>query len=229
LVFLELRELLNSRAVGLDTLVAHHAIGDLGGAHFIAVCLYLMAGVAIQSVLNVELVTEWDGLGDCLGGRRDLGWFTPQPRRNRSRLILWSTLHDNVGSFRNEGEGCEDVVAGGIEIEMPAGPRRHYYELLIGFLPHVSDGCRLRVAFELGDPQLFSGLGIEGAEAPIDGGANEDQSPRRGDGTAEVIESGWGIPFAASSSTTPRGTFQASLPVFRSMALRSPQRGCWQG
>ena len=136
LIFLELRQLLNRRAVGLDTLVAHHAIGGLGNLHFIAVCRHLMAGVAIHSILNVELVTEGDGLRHRLGGRRDLRRFTPEPRRNRSRLSLWSPLHDNVRSFRNEGVRGEDIGAGGIGIEIPARPGRHHHELLFRFLPH---------------------------------------------------------------------------------------------
>ena len=174
----------------------------------------LMAGVAIDSTLNVESVTEGDGLRHRLRGRRVLRRLTPLPRRNRSRPIFWPPLHDNVCSLRNEGECGDGIGAGVIEIEMPAGPRGHHHELLFRFLPHVGHRCRLRVAFQLGDPQLFSGPGIEGAEAAIEGGANEDQSSRGGDGTTEVIDSGWaGCPWRPAH---PRPPAEPSKPAYPS-------------
>src|SRR5436309_13287490 len=38
-----------------------------------------------------------------------------------------------------------------------------------------------------------------------------------------------GMHFASSSSTTPRGTFQAISPVFKSTAFKVPQGGFWHG
>ena len=75
----------------------------------------------------------------------------------------------------------------------------------------IGHGCRVRVAFELGDPQLFSGLGIEGPEAVIDGGANEHQSSCGGDGTAEVIDSGWGNPLGGQLIHDPQRNLPGQL------------------
>ena len=85
------------------------------------------------------------------------------------------------------------------------------------------------VGFELGDPEFFARPRIERPEAVIVSGANEDQPPAVAMDPPRLEVPVLGIPLASNSSTTPSGTFHAILPVFKSMAFRSPQGGCWQG
>jgi hypothetical protein len=134
-------------------------------------------------------------------------------------------------ALRKQRIGCENLGSGGVGIEISPRPDSDDNELLLRSLAPIRDGRRVPIGFELGDPELLPGLRIESPEAMIVRASDEDQAACRGNrpsyskpGTPVL-----GIPFASSASTTPRGTFQAISPVFKSTAFKSPQGGRWHG
>ena len=191
---MDLGQLLDRWAIGLDTLMAGHTIRDSGDLHLTVGSGGLMARVAFHSCLNMLLVTERDRLRNRFNGPADVLGFASRTRRNRSRLSLRSHSCRTL-SFREQSVSRQDSWGRGVRIEISTRPHRNHHKLLSGFLPQIRHGCGVRVGFELVDPELFSRPRIERPEAVIVGAPDEDQSSRGGYGTSEAVNTGLGNPF----------------------------------
>src|SRR5438067_3701356 len=176
-VSLDLGQLLDRWATGLDTLMAGHTIRDSGDLHLTVGSGGLMARVAFHSCLNMLLVTERDRLRNRFNGPADVLGFASRTRRNRSRLSLRSHSCRTL-SFREQSVSRQDSWGSSVRIEISTRPHRNHHKLLSGFLPQIRHGCGVRVGFELVNPQFLSCPRIERPEAVIGGAANEDQSAR---------------------------------------------------
>src|SRR5579862_213067 len=179
-VFLELSQFLDRRAVGLDALMAGHTFLEPGDRHLAAYYRGLMAGFTFHSCLNMLPMTEWDRLGNRFDGSGDVVRLASRARRNRPSLTLEIYSRGSF-SFREQGIGRQNSGGGGVGIEISARPHCNHHKLFLRFLSQIGDGRGVSVGFEFVDPEFFSRPRFEGSEAVIRRAADKDQSSSGGD------------------------------------------------
>ena len=106
-------------------------------------------------------------------------------------------------------------------------PGGDHDELLTRFPAQESHRSSMAAGRKPRHPELLSGVFIEGAESLIIGRGDEDEPSCRNDGTTDIRSTGPGD--ASSSSNSPSGTRHRNSPEVRSIAVKEPQGGFWQG
>src|SRR6516225_7103755 len=114
-VGLHLGQLPDRWAIGLDTLMTSHTVGDSGDLHLAVGSRGLMARVAFHSSLNMLPVTEGDRLRNRPGWRGKIPGLMPRTGPNRS-LLSPESFSCRTPSFGEQGVRRQDSRSSGVRI-----------------------------------------------------------------------------------------------------------------